>query len=145
MAGRRAARLEHDAFAAETGPRLVEWEIGDWLQSRSTRQAQTWPPRRAAPLVDEDLLDREWAQWMLENSKWFSNFKNVPLEDLVRMVRSWRLKGAEAIKGNRKEPGSRCRPRLTCGGCLPWEASGGTSCEKAPWRPRGLLPTWYLV
>jgi hypothetical protein len=96
------ARLEeHEVYAAGIRVRLCEWEIVDWLRSTPALQARTPRAGRSVP-VDEDLLDREWAQFMLDNPRMYPGFTDIPRDRLAEMVRAWRLEAAEARQGAKK-------------------------------------------
>jgi hypothetical protein len=66
---------------------LCEWEVRDWLAAGRPR---TRPARRSAS-VDEDLLDREFAQLMLDIPSHYPHVRGWSLEAVARLVRNQRL------------------------------------------------------
>jgi hypothetical protein len=89
--------LEAQAFAAEARCRLTEWEIEDWLREVAAGRSSRGASGSARP-VDQDLLDRKFAEFMLSNRRAYPAYVNTPLDSLIRGVRAQRLE-AEAERG----------------------------------------------
>jgi hypothetical protein len=60
--------------------------------------------RGLAPPVDQDAIDdREWAELMLATPSHYPAYRGMSLEQVVRIVRSWRL-NAEVNRGTKRSP-----------------------------------------
>jgi hypothetical protein len=83
------------AYGAQARLRMVEWEAQDRVRSRGGWSGPNRPARSARRLDRDDLLDREWAEFMLANPRQYPAYVGTSLTTLVRAVRARRLE-AEA-------------------------------------------------